>query len=146
MNGQTTAEFSAHESRGVRRIYCVLGWSLTGLTVLFLLLDSLAKIGLQSEVVAGMTRIGYPVDVIRPIGSVLLACTILYAIPRTTFLGAMLLTGYMGGAIASNLRVGQPLFSEVLLGLYFGIVLWAGLYLRDARWRPLMPLRRRKQR
>ena len=78
-----------------------------------------------------------------PVGLILLACTILYAIPRTAVLGAILLTGFMGGAVASKIRIEDPLFSSILFGVYFGIILWAGLYLRDDRLRALIPLRRR---
>ena len=87
--------------------------------------------------------LGFPVATIRPIGLILLACTILYAIPRTAVLGAILLTGFMGGAVASKIRIEDPLFSSILFGVYFGIILWAGLYLRDDRLRALIPLRRR---
>jgi DoxX-like family len=75
------------------------------------------------------------------IGVVLLVCTVLYAIPRTAVVGAILLTGFMGGAIASKVRIEDPLFSSVLFGVYFGVILWAGLYLRDGQLRALVPLR-----
>ena len=71
----------------------------------------------------------------------MLACTILYAVPRTAVLGAILLTGYLGGAVATHVRVGSPLFSHVLFGVYLGVMFWGGLYLRDARLRLLIPLR-----
>jgi len=77
----------------------------------------------------------------RGLGVLLLACTLLYAVPRTAVLGAILLTGYLGGAVATHLRVGDPLFSHVLFGVYMGVALWLGLYLRDARLRALVPLR-----
>jgi DoxX-like family len=130
------------ESRGERKSYRIAGWSLTGLTILFMLFDSLSKLALESHVVEATTRIGYPLAVIRPIGWVLLACTILYAIPRTAVLGAILLTGFMGGAIASKVRIEDPLFSSVLFGLYFGVILWTGLYLRDGSLRALIPFTR----
>ena len=119
-----------------------IGWSLSGLTVLFMLFDGLSKLALERHVVEATTRIGYPVEVIRPLGIVLLACTILYAIPRTAIFGAILLTGYLGGAVASKVRIEDPLFSSILFGVYFGVIAWGGLYLRDARLRSLVPVRR----
>jgi hypothetical protein len=81
------------------------------------------------------------VDAIRPLGIICLICTVLYAIPRTSILGAILLTGYLGGAIASKVRIEDPIFSSVLFGFYFGVLVWGGLYLRDERLRSLIPLR-----
>lgn len=101
-----------------------------------------AKLALEHHVVEATTRIGYPADTIRPLGLICLACTILYAFPRTAILGAILLTGYLGGAIASKVRIEDPPFSSVLFGLYFGILIWGGLYLRDAQLRALFPWRR----
>ncbi len=118
------------------------GWGITGLMTLFLLFDSVAKLALENHVVEATTKIGYPVDVIRPLGIICLVCTILYAIPRTSILGAILLTGYLGGAVASEVRIDDPFFSSVLFGVYFGILVWGGLYLRDERLRSLIPLRR----
>lgn len=117
------------------------GWALSGLMIAFLVFDSASKIMLEHHVVEATTRIGYPLDVIRPLGIVCLACTVLYAIPRTSILGALLLTGYLGGAIASKVRIEDPLFSSVLFGVYFGVMVWGGLWLRDARLRTLIPLR-----
>jgi DoxX-like family len=118
-----------------------VGWGMSGLVIAFLLFDSIAKLALEQHVVEATTKIGYPVDVIRPLGLICLICTILYAIPRTAILGAVLLTSYLGGAVASKVRIEDPLFSSVLFGVYFGILVWGGLYLRDARLRSLIPLR-----
>jgi hypothetical protein len=118
------------------------GWGMSGLMIAFLLFDSVSKLVLEQHVVEATTKIGYPLDVIRPLGFIGLACTILYAIPRTSILGAILLTGYLGGAIASKVRIEDPMFSSVLFGLYFGILVWGGLYLRDERLRALVPLSR----
>src|SRR5258708_2138281 len=85
-----------------------LGRALSGLSILFLLFDSVSKLVLEQHVIAATTRIGYPVDTIRSLGIICLACTILYAIPRTAILGAVLLTGYLGGAIASKVRIEDP--------------------------------------
>ena len=119
-----------------------LGRAVSGLSILFLLFDSVSKLALEHHVVEATTRIGYPLDTIRPLGIICLACTILYAIPRTSILGAILLTGYLGGAIASKVRIEDPLFGSVLFGVYVGILLWGGLYLRDGRLRALIPLSR----
>ena len=118
------------------------GWGMTGLMIVFFLFDSVSKLVLEQHVVEATTKIGYPLDVIRPLGIIGLACTMLYAIPRTSILGAILLTGYLGGAIASKVRIEDPLFSSVLFGVYFGILVWVGLYLRDEQLRSLIPLRR----
>jgi uncharacterized glyoxalase superfamily protein PhnB len=118
------------------------GWGISGLMVVFLLFDSIAKLALEQHVVEATTMIGYPAAVIRPLGLICLVCTILYAVPRTSILGAILLTGYLGGAIASKVRIEDPLFTSVLFGVYFGILIWGGLYLRDERLRSLIPLRR----
>ena len=120
----------------------VAGWVMSGLTVLFMLFDGITKLAMEHHVVEATTQIGYPVDVIRPLGSILLVCTILYAIPRTAIFGAILLTGFLGGAVASKVRIEDPLFSSILFGLYFGVLAWGGLYLRDPRLRTLIPLRR----
>jgi DoxX-like family len=101
-----------------------------------------SKLALEHHVVEATTEIGYPLVTIRPLGIICLACTILYAIPRTSILGAILLTGYLGGAIASKVRIEDPLFGSVLFGVYFGILVWGGLYLRDERL-ALIPLRRK---
>jgi hypothetical protein len=116
-----------------------IGWGITALMVAFLLFDSIGKLVLEHHVVEATTMIGYPLDAIRPLGVICLACTILYAIPRTSILGAILLTGYLGGAVASKVRIEDPLFSSVLFGVYFGILIWGGLYLRDERLRALIP-------
>ena len=118
------------------------GWGLSGLMIAFMLFDGAAKLALESHVVAATTQIGFPVGVIRTLGVIGLACTLLYAIPRTAVLGAILLTGYLGGAIASKVRIADPLFSSVLFGVYFGLMIWGGLYLRDPQLRAMIPIRR----
>ena len=87
-------------------------------------------------------RVGFPEKLSLTIGIVLLVCVLLYVIPRTSVLGAILLTGYLGGAVVTNLRAGSPLFSETLFPVYFGVLAWGGLFFRDARLRALIPLRR----
>jgi hypothetical protein len=119
------------------------GWGMSGLMILFMLFDSLAKLALERHSVEATTAIGYPLHALRPLGAIALACTVLYAIPRTSILGAILLTAYLGGAIASKVRIDDPLFSSTLFGLYFGLLIWGGLYLRDERLRTMIPVRRK---
>jgi hypothetical protein len=119
-----------------------VGWALSGLTIVFMLVDAVSKLLLESYVVEATTKIGYPVESIRPIGVIALVCTILYAVPRTALLGAILLTGFYGGGVASKIRIEDPLFGSILFGVYFGIITWGGLYLRDERLRTLIPFRR----
>jgi hypothetical protein len=119
-----------------------IGWVLSGITILFMLFDASGKLFLESHVVEATTKIGYPVGSIRPIGLIALACTLLYALPRTALLGAVLLTAFYGGAVASKLRIDDPLFSSILFGVYFGVIAWGGLYLRDERVRSIFPFRR----
>ena len=117
------------------------GWALGGLPSLFLLVDGAMKLVQPEPVVRGTAELGYPVGALVPLGVVLLASTVLYVIPRTAVLGAILLTAYLGGAVATHVRVGGPLFTHTLFPVYFGALLWAGLYLRDARLRALVPFR-----
>lgn len=113
-----------------------------GLAVAFLAFDAVIKLILIEPVREGFAHGGYPGGVARPIGALLLACVTLYVIPRTSILGAVLLTGYLGGAIDSHVRLADPLFSHTLFPIYFGIMLWGSLLLRDERLRALFPLRK----
>ena len=113
------------------------GRILSALPVLFLLLDGVMKVVKPKFVVEATVQLGYPESVIVALGVVLVACTILYLIPRTAVLGAILLTGYLGGAVATHVRVGGPLFS-ILMPVILGAMLWGGLYLRDERVRSLV--------
>ena len=99
------------------------------------------KLVKPEPVVKATVELGYPESVIMTIGIVLLVCVILYVIPRTSVLGAILLTGYLGGAIATHVRVGNPLFSHILFPVYLAVLVWGGLFLRDPRLRALIPLR-----
>jgi DoxX-like family len=119
-----------------------IGWALSIVMILFMLFDAAGKLFLESHVVEATTRIGYPLSAIRPIGIIALICTILYAVPRTAILGAVLLTGFFGGAVASKIRIEDPLFSSILFGVYFGLIAWAGLFLREDRLRKLLSLPR----
>jgi hypothetical protein len=118
------------------------GTVMSTLAVLFLLFDSVMKLVKIQPVIEATQRLGYPEATARPIGILLLACVILYVVPRTAVLGAVLLTGYLGGAIATHVRVEDPLFSHTLFPVYFGVLVWAGLYLRDARLSALAPWRK----
>jgi hypothetical protein len=119
------------------------GRVLSGLVIVFLLFDGAIKLIPLQVVTDTMIELGYSgsVDLARLLGALTLLCTILYAIPRTSILGAILLTGYLGGAMATHLRIGNPLFTHLLFGLYLGVMAWGGLYLRDARLRALIPFR-----
>ena len=117
------------------------GRILSGLVILFLTVDGAIKLVPIQPVIDSLRELGYPTSVsfARFIGVVTLVGTALYAWPRTSLLGAVLLTGLMGGAIATHLRLDHPLFSHTLFGVYLGLFLWAGLWLRDERLRQLMP-------
>jgi DoxX-like protein len=112
------------------------------LPALFLFLDGIMKLVKPVVVVEATVQLGYPESVILGLGIVLLTCTVLYLIPRTAVLGAILLTGYLGGAVATHVRVGNPLFS-IIFPVIIGAMLWGGLYLRDEQLRSLIPWRRR---
>ncbi len=117
------------------------GRVLSGLVIVFLLADGAMKLVPLDVVVQTHEQLGIPASLARTLGVLTIACTVLYAIPRTAVLGAILLTGYLGGAMAIHLRVGSPIFTHLLFGLYLGLMVWGGLYLRDARLRALIPLR-----
>ena len=110
------------------------GIALSGIAVSFLLFDSLGKLLKVAPVITGSAQLGYPERVIQPIGLILLVCVVTYMIPRTAVLGAVL-TGYMGGAIATHVRVGNPLLTHALFPVYVAVLLWGGLFLRDQRVR-----------
>ena len=109
-----------------------------GSGILFLLVDSLMKVLKMAPAVESTTQLGYPEQVIVPIGIVQLVCLIAYVVPRTAILGAILLTGYLGGAIATHVRVGSPLFTHVLFPIYVAVLIWGALFLVDDRLRVLM--------
>jgi hypothetical protein len=117
------------------------GRVISALLILFLVFDGVTKIMKVPQVMAATTQLGFPARLVPVIGTVLLICTLLYAVPRTSILGALLLTGYLGGAVVIQLRVGNPLFAETLFPVYFGILLSGALYVREPRLRALIPLR-----
>lgn len=120
------------------------GRVLSGLAIAFLFMDGAIKLVPIQPVTESLKELGYPASdgFARLLGVVTVACTAFYAWPRTAVLGAILLTGLMGGAIASHLRLGDPLFTHTLFGVYLGVVVWGGLWLRDERVRRIIPLRR----
>ena len=109
------------------------GRVLSGIAVLFLLFDGAGKLFQVQPVIDGTLQLGYPRDIVLSLGVILFTCVAAYVIPRTSVLGALLLTGYLGGAVATHVRVGNPLFSHVLFPTYVAALLWGGLILRDAR-------------
>ena len=116
-----------------------VGYVISALPILFLLLDGVLKLIKPAPVVQATTELGYPEGVIVSLGIVLLICVVLYLIPRTSVLGAILLTGYLGGAVATHVRVNGSLFA-VLFPVILGALVWGGLYLREGRLRELIPL------
>jgi hypothetical protein len=117
------------------------GRVLSTLLILFFLFDGGMKLVKPEPVLKACAELGIPEDAIVGIGVVLLASTVLYAVPATAVLGAILLTGYLGGAIMTHVRMGGPVFS-IVFGAVFGMLVWFGLFLRDARLRTLIPIRR----
>jgi hypothetical protein len=118
------------------------GTIMSGIAILFLLVDSIGKLIPLAPVVEGSLQLGYPESTIRVIGIILMICVIAYAVPRTSVLGAILLTGYLGGAVATHLRVGSPPLTHTLFPIYVGVLIWGGLMLLEDRLEGLVPLRR----
>ena len=118
------------------------GRVLTGLAVLFLAFDASMKLFLVPQAVETTGALGYPAHLLPIIGAIQVVCLVAYLVPRTAVLGAVLWTGYLGGAIASHVRVENPLFSHTLFPIYIAALIWGGLWLRDARVRALIPFSR----
>ncbi len=137
---ESVIDFNATGSRTLGRGAVWTGRIISGFAVLFMLFDSTTKIMQNPYVMKASAKLGYPPAMIPVIGTILLVCVVIYVVPRTSIIGAVLLTGYLGGAVASNLRIGTPLFSNILFPVYFGIVVWAGLYLRSQKVRGLFSL------
>ena len=119
----------------------IAGDVLTGLVALFLTFDTVMKLLQLAPAVQGTTELGYPAGTVVVIGAIELVCLVLYLIPPTSVLGALLLTGYLGGAIATHVRVGSPLPTHTLFPIYVALMVWGGLYLRESRLRALLPFR-----
>ena len=120
----------------------IVGRALSALAILFLAFDTAIKLAGMSVVTETLSTLGYPEGLGFTIGAVELVCLVLYAVPRTAVLGAILLTALFGGGIATHIRVGSPLFTHILFGVYLGLFVWGGLYLRSGRLRELIPLTR----
>jgi hypothetical protein len=133
---QTATETIAVSNKSV-----LAGRILSGLAAAFLLFDGVMKLFAPPVVREAFVRLGYPETKILGIGVLLIVCTIIYLIPRASIFGAILLTGYLGGAISTHVRVSDPLFSHVLFPAYIAVLLWVGLYLREPRLRALIPLK-----
>jgi hypothetical protein len=118
----------------------ITGRVLTGLAVAFCIFDASGKLLVIQPVVEGMTKLGWPVHLSAPVGAILLTCLTVHLIPRTAVLGAVLLTGFFGGAVASQMRIEAPLPGFTLFPVYMGILIWGGLYLRQPRLKSLFPL------
>ena len=121
----------------------ITGWTMSGLLIAFLLFDGAIKLVPLQIVLDTSAQLGLPADPTsaRILGVLTLLCTLLYAIPRTAILGAILLTAYLGGAIATHFSAGSPLFSHLLFGVYLGLFAWGGLWFRDPRLRAMIPFR-----
>jgi hypothetical protein len=113
------------------------GRIMSALAILFLLFDTAGKLLRLAPFVEGTTQLGYPASAVLGIGIIELLCLVGYLIPRAAILGAVLLTGYLGGAVATHVRLGSPLFTHTLFPIYVGVLIWGGLYLRDPRLRGL---------
>ena len=129
------------QSLGVSKKALWAGRTISTVIVLLLILDGVMKFFKPQPVVDAFAHLGIPIELDFAIGTLLLLCTLLYAVPATSILGAILLTGYLGGAVMTHLRAGDPLFTHVLFPTYLGSLLWLGLYLRDSRLRVLIPVR-----
>jgi hypothetical protein len=128
------------EAQAITPTVLWIGRAISGLAIAFLLLDAAMKLVPLTPVIDAMQGLGFAGgnSLARGLGVLLLGCTILYTVPSTAPLGALLLTGYLGGAIAVQLRAGNPMFSHVLFGGYIGLAVWAGLLLRSGQLRSLL--------
>lgn len=129
-------EAVTHRRRNIAGIVC------TALVALFLVFDTSLKVLRLAPAVEGTTALGYPAESVIWIGVIELVCLVLYLVPRTAVLGAVLMTGYLGGAIATHVRLSNPLLTHTLFPIYVALLLWGGLYLREERLRALVPFRR----
>ncbi len=134
----TTLPFASATPRPTSRAAYRAGWAVSALPILLLAFDVLGKLLQRPEVAEASVRLGLPVELGTTLGVLLATCLVLHLVPRTAVLGAVLLTGYLGGAVAIHLRVGDPLASHTLFPVWVGALLWLGLALRDARVRALV--------
>jgi len=134
------ATYAAPDTVSTRRLWT--GRVLSGLGALFMLFDGVIHILKITPVVEAFAQLGFPLGTSRVLGVIEIICVAIYLLPSTSVLGAILLTGYLGGAIATQVRVGAPLFTTTLFPIYVALLLWGGLYFRDERVRSLIPVRR----
>ncbi|PBQ33015.1 hypothetical protein CNR22_14925 [Sphingobacteriaceae bacterium] len=131
------------ETNHISKAQLLTGRIMSGLIIFFMAFDAIMKFACPPEVIqTTVNELGYKEHHIFTLGVIALVCTLLYAIPRTSILGAVLLTGYFGGAMATHLRVDNPLFSHTLFSVYISAIMWGGLWLRDLRLRELFPFRK----
>jgi hypothetical protein len=136
-SGAITVGSAMNEARAANKAVWI-GRVLSGLAVLFLAFDAGFKLLQSPMAIEGTVELGYPASAILKIGIIQVVCLIIYLIPRTSVLGAILWTGYLGGAIATHVRLDNPLFTHQLFPIYVAALLWGGLYLRDRRVRALL--------
>lgn len=143
MESAISTQFVPANSTEISRSRLWTGRIVAGIIAAFMLFDSAMKFVNPAPVREAFARTGWPVHLSPVLGAILLASTILWLVPRTSFLGAILLTGYLGGAVAANLRLENPLFSNTLFPVYFGVLLWGSMWLRDPQIQRLTPLRKK---
>jgi hypothetical protein len=129
-------------NEGTPRAMLWAGWVLSGIFILFMIFDVTIKLIRLPVVAETMGQLGWPPGMGFVVGVIEAIILVLYVVPRTSVLGAVLMTAVLGGAVATHLRIGSPLFSHVLFGVYLGLFAWGGLWLRDASLQRLFPLRR----
>ena len=145
INGADPPQYAANSQRSSGtppgRAARFTGLGLSAVAVLFLAFDASMKLLQLGPAIKGTVELGYPASVVFGLGVLQAVCLLAYLVPQTAVLGCVLWTGYLGGAVATHVRLSQPLFSHELFPLYVAILLWSGLWLRDARVRQLLPLR-----
>ncbi len=142
MQSATGALWLATSASGISTGRIWTGWIISGLIAAFMLFDAAGKFVKPKPVIDAFARTGWPVHLASTVGAILLTCTALYVVPQTSVLGAVLLTGYLGGAVATNLRLENPLPTHTLFPLYFGVLSWVGLWFREPRLEAVFPLLR----
>ena len=133
-----TNSLTMQTNQQTQRTMLITGWIFTAIPGLFLLMDGMGKLVKPEPVIKSTIELGYPESMISILGIISIACTLLYLLPRFSFIGAVLLTGYLGGAVATHLRLGNPLFSHILFPVYLGIFIWAGLYFRNQHLKTIL--------
>lgn len=143
---ESVATGTTARAAAVPRGRLIASWIITGILTAFMLFDAVTKFIKPKAVADAFVRSGWPLELSSTIGALLLISLILWLIPRTAVLGALLLTAYLGGAVASNVRLEMPLFGYTLFPVYFGVLIWGAMWLCDPQIRSLIPLRKNRQR